>query len=148
MNIINEVNFEKARKSISSGDFEEIIFSSGDDDLNRQVMEKLKISILLISQLGRNDFMKQRNSGLNHILVKIAKKNNISIGIDLDEIISSEGAGLSEVLSRVKQNIVLCNKAKVQMKFVFRDKKNKRNIYDLKSLGLVLRMPTWMTRAL
>jgi len=129
-------------------DSKPIIYSSDDDDLNRRVMEKLKIDVLLLSQKNRKDFSKQRNSGLNHVLAKIAKKNDIGIGIDLDEIIEASGFGLAEILSRVRQNIFLCNKAKVQMKFIAREKKNSRNIYDLRSLGLVLGMPTWMTKRL
>jgi hypothetical protein len=34
------------------------------------------------------------------------------------------------------------------MKFIIQKEKNIRNIHDLKSLGLVLGMPTWMTSAL
>lgn len=148
MNVIIDKGFEKIRKKVLDSDSKPIIYSSDDDDLNRRVMEKLKIDVLLLSQKNRKDFSKQRNSGLNHVLAKIAKKNDIGIGIDLDEIIEASGFGLAEILSRVRQNIFLCNKAKVQMKFIAREKKNSRNIYDLRSLGLVLGMPTWMTKRL
>jgi len=57
-----------------------------------------------------------------------------------------ESKDKTEILARIKQNIKLCNKNKVQMKFI--EQKHKRNIYDLKSLGLVLGMPTWMTKGL
>jgi RNase P/RNase MRP subunit p30 len=80
-------------------------------------------------------------------LAKIAKKNHVSIGINLDEVIMSNGKIKSDVLSRIKQNIKLCNKNKLKMTFVFSDK-NKRDIHDLKALGLVLGMPTWMTKSL
>ena len=91
----------------------------------------------------RKDFQKQRNSGFNHVLAKIAKKNNICIGINLDEIINSNEK--AKILARVVQNIKLCNKNKLKMKFIG---KQIRNIYDLKSLGLVLGMPTWMTKSI
>ena len=32
------------------------------------------------------------------------------------------------------------------MRFIAEKEKNQRNEYDLKSLGLVLGMPTWMTK--
>ena len=89
--------------------------------------------------------MKQRNSGLNKVLAKIAKKKDIIIGINLDEIINLNSRKKSEILARIKQNIKLCNKNKLKMKFVFI---NKRNVHDLKSLGLVLGMPTSMTKSL
>ena len=97
MNVITEKSFEKIRKEVAKSDGV-TVFSSDDDDLNRRVMEKLKINALLISQLRRKDFSKQRNSGLNHVLAKIAKKNNIEIGIDLDEIIEASDFSLSEIL--------------------------------------------------
>ena len=145
MLIANETNFEKIREKIRKGKMP-IIFTSNDDDLNRKVLEKEKISILLLNQNERKDKLKQRNSGLNHVLAKIAKKNNISIGINLDEIMESKNK--ARILSRINQNIKLCNKSKLKMKFITINEKNKRNLHDLKSLGLILGMPTWMTKTL
>jgi len=144
--IIKETTFEKARKKIKENKGKEIIFSSNNDDLNRKILEKEKINVLLINQTGRKDKQKQRDSGFNHVLAKIAKKNNVTIGINLDEIIESKAKQSAEIRARVMQNIKLCNKNKLKMKFI--SQKHKRNIYDLKSLGLVLGMPTWMTKNL
>jgi len=142
--LIKETDFMKTRKKIRENKEKIIIFSSNDDELNRKILEKEKIDILLINQSNRKDFQKQRNSGFNQVLAKLAKKNNVAIGINLDEIIESKNK--SEILSRVKQNIKLCNKNKLKMKFI--SEKHKRNIYDLKALGLVLGMPTQMVRDL
>ena len=146
MKIISESTFEKARKKIKEYSGGKVVFTSNDDDLNRKIIEKLKINILLINQKNRKDFAKQRNSGSNHVLAKIAKKNKIGIGINLDEIIESSKKEKSEIVARVKQNIKLCNKNKLKMEFI--SEKHSRNIYDLKSLGLVLGMPTWMIKTL
>ncbi len=144
--IISEKTFEKARKSIRSSKAQIIVFSSDNDELNRQVLEKEKINILLLNQLNRKDYQKQRNSGFNQVIAKIAKKNNTIIGINLDEIINSKGKTKAEILARIKQNIKLCNKHKLKMKFISPEK-NKRDVYDLRALGLVLGMPTWMTKS-
>jgi len=141
--LILENNFDKARKLINENKDKKIIFSSNDDELNRKILEKEKIEILLLNQTGRKDFQKQRNSGLNQVLAKLAKKNNVIIGINFDEIVNSDGKEKSLILARVVQNIKLCNKNKLKMKFI--SKENKRNSLDMKSLGLVLGMPTWMT---
>ena len=146
--IIRSNNFEDARKEISKNRGEKIIFTSDNDELNRKILEKQKIDILLLSQVKRKDKFKQRNSGFNHVLAKLAKKNKITIGINLDEIINSTGKNKSEILARIKQNIKLCNKNKLDMKFIAVKKENQRNLYDLKSLGLVLGMPTKITRKL
>ena len=172
--LIQENTFEKARREINKktseeklinktrkggseplseplgGDVrtKEIIFSSNDDELNRKVLEKLPINILLINQSHRKDRQKQRDSGFNQVMVKIAEKNKVTIGINFDEIIESSLETKKKILARIKQNIKLCNKNKLKMKFIAQNPKNQRNIYDLKSLGLILGMPTWMTREL
>jgi len=143
--IITETNFNKIKTAVKKNKSKTIIFSSDDDELNRKVLEKLPIDVLLINQSGRKDFQKQRNSGFNQVLAKIARKNNIAIGINLDEIINLKSKQKTEVLARIKQNIKLCNKNKLKMKFISPSGKIKRNVYDLKALGLVLGMPTWMT---
>lgn len=148
MNIITGIDFEKSRKEIAQLNRlnEKIIFFSNDDDLSRKILEKEKIDILLINLSKRKDKQKQRNSGFNQVLAKLAKKRKVVIGINLDEIIESSGKEKSDILSRLKQNIVLCNKNKLKMKFI--SQRNQRDIYDLKSLGLILGMPTWMTKNL
>ena len=143
MEIINETSFDKVRKRIQKAEGEKV-FSSNDDELNRKVLEKLGIDVLLLNLSGRRDRLKQRDSGFNQVLAKIAKKNNVVIGINFDEIIESKNEKREKILARVKQNIRLCNKNKLKMKFIVQEKENERNIYDLRALGLVLGMPTWM----
>ena len=144
--LVSETNFDKARKLIKENPEKKIIFTSEDDELNRKILEKENIEILLLNMEKRKDFQKQRNSGFNHVLAKLAKKKEIIIGINLDEIIKTSEKEKARILARVQQNIEICNKNKLKMKFIY--KNNKRNIYDLKSLGLVLGMPTWMIKTL
>ena len=145
--LIKGTNFQKLKKEIQNNKDKKIIFSSNNDDVNRQVVEKEKIDVLLLNQSLRKDRFKQRDSGFNQVLAKLAKKKNIIIGINLDELLDSKKKIKAEILARVKQNIKLCNKNRLKMKFVSSEK-NERNIYDLKALGLVLGMPTWMTKEL
>lgn len=149
--LIKESTFEKARKAIRSKRKEnpeaEIRFLSDNDDLNRKILEKEQISTLVLQQFKRKDFQKQRNSGLNQVLVKLAKKNKIKIGICLDEILKATPKDKSNILARVRQNIKLCNKGKVNMVFCGASVKDKSQ-QDIKSLGLILGMPTWMTKNL
>jgi RNase P/RNase MRP subunit p30 len=142
--LISENTFEKARKKIRENKDKEIIFTSNDDELNRKIMEKENIINILISQKSRKDFSKQRNSGLNQVMAKIAKKRKIIINIDFDEIVDSKDKEKSRIISRIIQNIKLCNKYKVKM--IFLSKKYKRSTHEFRALGLVLGMPTWMTK--
>lgn len=143
--IISDRTFENARKEIAKNKDKIIVFSSNDDELNRKILEKEKIDVLLLSQSTRKDRIKQRNSGFNQVLAKLAKEKNIAIGINLDEIINSEKKQKQEILARIKQNVKLCSKNKLKMKFITLKDENKRDTYDLKALGLILGMPTWMT---
>lgn len=148
MKIISEKELNKARKEILENQKEEIIFSGNDDEINRKILEEGKIKILLLNQKNRQDFQKQRNSGLNQVLAKIAKKNEIKIGINLDEIIESSAKEKSQILARIKQNARICSKTKLKMKFIAQKPENERNLHDLKSLGLILGMPTSMVSEL
>lgn len=142
--ILKEENFSRLKELIKKNSDKEIIFSSDDDDLNLKVLEKLKISVLLLNLEERKDFAKQRNSGFNQVMAKLAKKNEIIIGINIDEIVLSKDR--VKILARLRQNVEICNRNKVQMKFI--GQKVKRDSYDLKALGLILKMPTWMTKKL
>ena len=145
--LIQESDFQVARRRINEAKKtgKAVIFSSNDDELNRKVLEKENVEVLLISMAGKKDRQKQRDSGFNHILAKLAKKKDVAIGINLDEIVSSQGKEKSEILARIRQNIKLCNKNKLKMKFISKSQE-KMDIYNLKSLGAVLGMPTWMTK--
>jgi len=143
---IHENDFQKVRKKVKESKGKKIIFSSSNDELNRKILEKEDIDILLLNLSRRKDRMKQRDSGLNQVLAKIAKKKNIAIGVNLDEVIDSELKEKTEIVARIRQNIKICNKNKLKMEFI--SQKNKRDIRDLKSLGLSLGMPTWMTKSI
>lgn len=132
--IIKEKNFSKLKELVKSNKGKEIVFVSGDDDLNRKVLEKLDIDVLVVLLDARRDFMKQRNSGLNEIMIKLMKKNKTSLGVLVDEIIFSKNK--EKILSRLKQNIDLCKRQDVKMVFV----QNKVDVDErsLKSLLSVL----------
>lgn len=145
--ILTEENFNKLKIKFKENQGKTLIFNSYDDELNRKVMEKLPLNIILINLSKRKDFQKQRNSGFNQVMAKIAKKNNIRVGINFDEIIESKTPKeKSEILARIKQNIFLCKKNKLNMDFIIQNSDNERNICDLKSLGLILGMDTLMVK--
>ena len=147
--LITQKEFNKLKNEVKRAKDEkkEIIFTSNDDELNRKVIEKLDVDVLLINLSGRKDYQKQRDSSFNQVMAKIMKQNKIILGVNFDEIVRSGNLKeKSEIISRIRQNIFLCNKNKVNMLFIVQDKRNERNVHDLKSLGLVLGMPTWMTK--
>lgn len=143
--IISEENFQKARNEIKKNSGKTIVFC-GSDEMNRKVLEKEKINVLLVKVAGRKDRIKQRDSGFNHVLAKLAKKKNVAIGIDLNEILNANKREKTRFLARIRQNIEICKKEK--LKTIFISNQHQKDIYDLKALGLVLGMPTEMTKNL
>ena len=55
--------------------------------------------------------MKQRDSGLNHVIAKLSKEKEISIIIDMNEIRRLEGKERALRLEKIIQNIKICRKA-------------------------------------
>ncbi|MBU2503680.1 MAG: hypothetical protein KJ879_01335 [Nanoarchaeota archaeon] len=142
--IIHGKEFQKARKAIKENKGKRIIFSSEDDELDKKVLEKENIDVLLLNLSQKKDRMKQRDSGFNQVLARIAKKSGVSIGINLDEILGSHSKKeKSDILGRIRQNVKLANKSKLKMEFIS-EKNAKPKRHDLRALGLVLGMPTWM----
>lgn len=142
--IITQTNFDKARKLIREAR-EETAFCSDDDELNRKILEKCPPHVLLLNQKNRTDFAKQRNSGLNHVMAKLCKKNNVALGIYLDEIKNESSKQKAKILARIQQNIALVKKNNLAITFF---SKNKIDSYNLKALGLVLGMNTKMVKTL
>ena len=92
-----------------------IIFGSS-DEINRKAVESKSTDILMSPEGKRNkDFMKSRNSGLNHVLCGLANKNNVAIGFDFNEILLSKDFERADLLGRMMFNVQLCGKYNVRM---------------------------------
>lgn len=144
-NIVSAKDFNEARKKIRESKGKPVAFYSNNDELVRKVLEKEKVKMILLNLAERKDKVKERGSGFNQVLAKLAKKKNTTIGIDLDEVFEAEGKKKAEVLARIRQNIKLCNKDRLDMEFI---SKKSKNHHELAALGTVLGMPTWMTKKL
>ena len=140
-NIIKPRNSNEINKLVKQGCFNAVI--GGNEVINRKALESKNIQMLLNAEPEEEDFMHSKNSGLNQVLVKLAKKNNIAIGFSLNKIITLEDLERVNLLGKMMQNVMLCNKYKIKMyivNFVNNDL-DERNINDLKDLGLSLGMP-------
>jgi|TARA_Y100000034_G_scaffold136615_1_gene214160 ribonuclease P/MRP protein subunit RPP1 len=94
---------------------EEVVVLAGDDAFNRKVVENGDVDVIVGLEFDRRDFLKQRNSGLNEIMARLAKKNGIKIGVDVGEIKKLSCVEKARVLARLRQNIGLCKRLKVEM---------------------------------
>ena len=105
-----------------------------DYDVNKRILENRNVKILLDPEPLEEDFMKYKNSGLNQVLVKLAKRNNTGIGFSLQRLKKLGKLNKSKLLGKIIQNIVLCNKYKVPYYIVY-DEDNKN---DVEALGISL----------
>ncbi|MEK6848485.1 MAG: RNase P subunit p30 family protein [Nanoarchaeota archaeon] len=139
---INASNLEEARSQIDKAysKKEKIAVIGQNISFNRKILENKKVSILISPEntLGK-DKLKERDSGLNHILCDIAKKNNVSIAIDFSLILSKKDKARAEHLARIMQNIKMYKKSKNNLVLINKKGKSKQ---DLFSFLLTIGLPT------
>ena len=131
--MINTSNLNQVRKQIQEikkkKEKQEIIIQAQDDEFNRKILENKHVDIITnLESHNKKDYMKQRDSGLNEILCKLAKKNNIKIGIFLEPIKSLPKKQKAIILARIKQNIILCKRTKTQIIILDKEKFQKQEI--------------------
>ncbi len=108
-------------------------------DKTRWAFEKLKPDVVFeLENSRKRDRLNYRTSGLDQVLCRLAKKNNILIGFSIHEILN----GNKWVLGRIMQNIRFCRKFDVGCFFASfaRTPWEMRSMHDMKALALVLGM--------
>lgn len=93
-----EILAQKRRK------FDILLAQGGDLKMNRTAVETPEVDILTHPSFERND------SGLNHVLMKLAKENNVAIEVNFREILINERKSRSKVLTNIISNISLASK--------------------------------------
>ncbi len=123
--MINTSEINEARKQIDklNKESKKVIVVAKDDEFNRKILENKKVNGILGLEFFRKDKLKQRDSGLNEHLCKLARENNIEILIDLDKIRSLSEKEKAETLSRIVQNIDLCKRTRTKVSFLNKYKK-------------------------
>jgi len=107
-------------------------FVGGDDALNRRAVESLKIDYLVSPEGGKKvDSLKQRDSGLNHVLARIAKEKGVGIVVDMGEVRKLKGKELALGLERIMQNVLVCRKVGCRV-LIGSFAKNKKGVVDEK----------------
>lgn len=89
-----------------------LVFTKAVED-NRFAFEKSKPDLVFaIEEVQPRDFIHQRGSGLNHIMCRFAKENNVKIGFSFNSILNSSAMSRAQIIGRMQQNIMLCRKYK------------------------------------
>mgnify|MGYP006294693041 CR=1 FL=1 len=127
-------NYKEIKKKINK--VEKPIVLGRDIRLNRKILENEKVNTLVLQHRPKGDKLKQRVSGLNEVLSKIAKENSITLAISLEELKKVKGKEeRARILARMKQNIELIKKYKNEFRLM--DYRNKKQAFSfLLTLGL------------
>jgi RNase P/RNase MRP subunit p30 len=128
MKIIDTENIEKAKQLIKKSE-KPIIVLAKDEIFNRKILEYGKFNALISLEMSpKKRKLRQVSSGLNHVLANIASRNKVSIGFDFELISSLNKKQKAIILSRIKQNILICRKSKARI--IALNYSEKRNAYS------------------
>ena len=116
--MISTKNLEQAKNAIKKSAEKPIIIEAQDNAFNRKILEYGKFNILLLSNFQGKDSLKSLDSGLNHVLAKLAAKNKVAIGINLQKLQNLDKKQKAIQLSRIRQNLKICRKAKCEIKLI------------------------------
>lgn len=115
----------------------------GDDAFNRRVIESLKVDYLVSPEGSRKvDTLKQRDSGLNHVIASKAAEKGILVVVDFGEIASLKGKEKAERIARVMQNVKVARKVGcgIRIANLAKNKKNVADEFGRKAFGVTLGM--------
>lgn len=90
-------------------DVDVLIIHGGSIDINRAACGDSRVDILAHPELKRKD------SGIDHVIAKKARDNNVAIQINIKQLLGTYGKTRSHILSHQKRNIELCEKFNVPM---------------------------------
>ncbi|PKP54512.1 MAG: hypothetical protein CVT90_00895 [Candidatus Altiarchaeales archaeon HGW-Altiarchaeales-3] len=97
-----------ARKAMNCAD---LIFGYGNFNVNREFAECFEMDILSHPERNiPNDFMDQKNSGIDHIIAKLLAEHKTAIEINFSDILNVYGLLRAQVMGRITQNIKLARK--------------------------------------
>jgi RNase P/RNase MRP subunit p30 len=110
----DEASLKLVRKALSMSDYVVV----RESEQMRSIMEACPgIYLYGLEFNARSDFVHFRNSGINHILLDIAKKNNISFLFNFSDFLDLDNKKKAIVLGRLKQNLLMFQKYKVNFAF-------------------------------
>lgn len=118
----------------------EIIISNKGE---RKNFEDKKIKLFFdLENKDERDFIHQRNSGINHILAKIAHDKEKIIGFNFSTILNSKPEKRAQLLGRMRQNVKLCRKYKVKtfLGSFASEPFELRSDYELRAFGFMIGM--------
>jgi hypothetical protein len=138
--LIDKNNILEIRKEVdlAIAKNKKVVVVAKEDELNRKVLESNKTGYLLFRDFNNYlNKLKQRGSGLNQVLCRIATQNEVIIGFDFNMLKNDNKLNKSEIISILTQNVKLCRKSRTKIVF-FNISQIDRNLFRafLLSIGM------------
>lgn len=126
---------KEARKTIESlkKSGKIIAIKSRDEMFNRRAIETLKMNYLVLGQNFEKDSLKQRASGLNHVVAREAVKKGVSFVIDYSLFQNIDKKEKARQIAKIMQNIFICRKAKCPIKLASLAKNEIENLSEIEA---------------
>jgi ribonuclease P/MRP protein subunit RPP1 len=104
---LEATTLEELKKLINIRRDYDILLTRGTNlNLNRKAIQTKEVDILTHPEYKRKD------SGLNHVMAKLAAKNRVAIEINFREILLSSKNTRSRIMHHIQKNVKLCKKYK------------------------------------
>ncbi len=125
------------------GKKEIVVREGSSEDQNRAHVSDRNIAVLMNPEAkSQIDKMHSRRSGLNQVLAKLAKENDVAIGFGFRCLLHADPITRAMILGRMKQNVKICRKAGTKMVVCSyaHDLKELRGAKDLVAFARVIGM--------
>jgi ribonuclease P/MRP protein subunit RPP1 len=139
---------DKARKALLAG-ADIVLVEGGDEEVNRAASECWEVDVLCHPEkMQSKDLMDQKNSGIDHVTARFMAEKCIALEINLSELLDSYGMYRSQVMGRMRQNVMLAKKYGTPLIITTGagDKYSLRSARDMLSVGLSLGMDEDLAR--
>ncbi len=104
---LEATTLEELKKLINiRRDYDILLVRGTNLNLNRKAVQTKEVDILTHPEYNRRD------SGLNHVMAKLAAKNKVAIEINFREILQSSKNTRSHIMNHIQKNVKLCKKYK------------------------------------
>ena len=138
---INAKNDRELMKKINLVSDYDVVLVSGDNTVLRKASTMGEVDVLARpEEAAGHDYMHQRDSGLDKVIVRNCAENDIAVELDFSQVLNSKGSRRARIIGRMAQNIELCQKYGAMIVITSGAKTNKglRNPKDMASFFSLL----------
>jgi RNase P/RNase MRP subunit p30 len=130
---------KNARRALDAADL--VLVDGRREDICREASETWEVDLIVNPELNEErDLIRQRSSGLDHVMAAFMAERDIGYLVNVDNILDSWGQKRTQLTGRIRQNIMLAKKygVRVALSCGMADGWHMRNPGDMEVLGRFL----------